>query len=64
METNENKKLIRWYIPGAIGGIFTVVVALAIHTWSATLAWFTAYLGPRIGAEAAIYEKKSRKGLQ
>lgn len=35
-------------------GIFTVTVALAIHTWSATLAWFTTYLGPRIGAEAAI----------
>lgn len=35
-------------------GIFTVAVALAIHTWSATLAWFTAYLGPRIGAEAAL----------
>ena len=35
-------------------GIFTVAVALAIHTWSATLAWFTAYLGPQIGAEAAI----------
>lgn len=35
-------------------GIFTVAVALAFHTWSATLAWFTAYLGPRIGAEAAL----------
>ncbi len=35
-------------------GIFTVVAALAIHTWSATLAWFTTYLGPRIGAEAAV----------
>ena len=35
-------------------GIFTVVVALAIHTWSATLAWFTTYLGPRIGSEAAV----------
>ena len=35
-------------------GIFTVAVALAIHTWSATLAWFTAYLGPRIGSEAAV----------
>ncbi len=34
-------------------GIFTVAVALAIHTWSATLAWFTAYLGPKIGAETA-----------
>ena len=35
-------------------GIFTVAVALAIHLWSATLAWFTTYLGPRIGSEAAI----------
>lgn len=35
-------------------GIFTVAVALAIHLWSATLAWFSAYLGPRIGSEAAI----------
>ena len=35
-------------------GIFTVVVALAIHLWAATLAWFSSYLGPRIGAEAAI----------
>lgn len=35
-------------------GIFTVAVALAIHLWSATLAWFTAYLGPRIGSETAI----------
>ena len=35
-------------------GVFTVAVALAIHLWSATLPWFTAYLGPRIGAEAAI----------
>ncbi len=35
-------------------GIFTVAVALAIHLWSATLAWFAAYLGPRIGAEAAV----------
>lgn len=35
-------------------GIFTVAVALAIHLWSATLAWFTAYLGPRIGSEAAV----------
>ena len=35
-------------------GIFTVTVALAIHLWSATLAWFTTYLGPRIGAEAAL----------
>lgn len=37
-----------------LSGIFTVVVALAIHLWSATLAWLTAYLGPRIGAEAAV----------
>lgn len=35
-------------------GIFTIVVALAIHTWSATLAWLTTYLGPRIGTEAAV----------
>ena len=35
-------------------GIFTVAVALAIHLWSATLAWFTTYLGPRIGTEAAL----------
>ena len=35
-------------------GIFTAAVALAIHLWSATLAWFAAYLGPRIGAEAAV----------
>ena len=35
-------------------GIFTIAVALAIHLWSATLAWFTTYLGPRVGAEAAI----------
>ena len=35
-------------------GIFTITVALAIHLWSATLAWFTTYLGPRIGAEAAL----------
>ena len=35
-------------------GVFTVAVALAIHLWSATLAWFTAYLGPRIGQAAAI----------
>ena len=37
-----------------LSGIFTLVVALAIHLWSATLAWFTAYLGPRIGADAAV----------
>ena len=35
-------------------GIFTVAVALTIHTWVATIAWFTTYLGPRIGEEAAI----------
>ena len=35
-------------------GIFTAVTALAIHLWSATLAWFTAYLGPRLGQEAAL----------
>ena len=35
-------------------GIFMVVVALAIHLWAATLAWFSTYLGPRIGAEAAV----------
>lgn len=35
-------------------GIFTVAVALAIHLWSATLAWFAAYLGSRIGSEAAV----------
>ena len=35
-------------------GIFTVAVALTIHTWVATMVWFTTYLGPRIGEEAAI----------
>lgn len=35
-------------------GIFTVTAALAIHLWSATPAWFTAYLGPRVGAETAV----------
>ena len=35
-------------------GIFTVAIALTIHTWVATMAWFTTYLGPRIGEEAAI----------
>ena len=35
-------------------GIFTVAVALTIHTWVATMAWFTTYLGPRIGEESAI----------
>ena len=32
-------------------GLFTVVVALSNHLWAATLAWFSTYLGPRIGAE-------------
>ena len=35
-------------------GIFTVAVALTTHTWVATMAWFTTYLGLRIGEEAAI----------
>ena len=35
-------------------GIFTIAIALTIHTWVATMAWFSTYLGPRIGAEAAI----------
>lgn len=35
-------------------GIFTVAVALAIHLWSATMAWFATYMGPRIGAEDAV----------
>ena len=35
-------------------GIFTVAIALTIHTWVATMAWFATYLGSRIGAEAAI----------
>ena len=35
-------------------GIFTVAVALTIHTRVATMAWFTTYLSPRIGEEAAI----------
>ena len=35
-------------------GLFTVVVALSVHLWAATLAGFSTYLGPRIGAEAAI----------
>ena len=35
-------------------GIFTIAIALTIHTWVATMAWFATYLGPRIGAEAAI----------
>ena len=32
-------------------GIFTVAIALTIHTWVATMAWFATCLGPRIGAE-------------
>ena len=35
-------------------GIFTVAIALTIHTWVATMAWFATYLGLRIGAEAAL----------
>ena len=35
-------------------GIFTIAIALTIHIWVATMAWFATYLGPRIGAEAAI----------
>ena len=35
-------------------GIFTVAIALTIHTWVATMAWFAAYLGPHIGVETAI----------
>ena len=35
-------------------GIFTVAIALTIHTWVATMAWFATYLGPRIGAEDAV----------
>ena len=35
-------------------GIFTVAIALTIHTWVATMAWFSTYLGPRIGADGAI----------
>ena len=35
-------------------GIFTVAIALTIHTWVATMAWFATYLGPQIGAEAAL----------
>ena len=35
-------------------GIFTVAIALTIHTWVATMAWLAAYLGPQIGAEAAL----------
>ena len=35
-------------------GIFTIAIALTIHTWVATMAWFATYLGPHIEAEAAI----------
>ena len=35
-------------------GIFTVAIALTIHTWVATMAWFTTYLGPQIGADTAL----------
>ena len=35
-------------------GIFTVAIALTIHTWVATMAWFATYLGPRIGADTAL----------
>lgn len=35
-------------------GIFMLVTALALHLWSATLAWFTSYLGPRVGSWAAL----------
>ena len=35
-------------------GIFTIAIALTIHTWVATMAWFAAYLGPQIGTEAAL----------
>ena len=35
-------------------GIFSVAIALTIHTWAATMAWFATYLGPRIGAEATL----------
>ena len=35
-------------------GIFTVAIALTIHAWVATMAWFATYLGLRIGAEAAL----------
>ena len=32
-------------------GVFTVAIALTIHTWVATMALFATYPGPRIGAE-------------
>ena len=37
-----------------LSGIFTVAIALTIHAWSATLAWFTSYLGGRYGADTAL----------
>ena len=43
-------------------GIFTVSMALAIHLWSATLAWFTAYLGPRLGSETAVAAVSAYQG--
>lgn len=36
-------------------GIFTVAIALTIHAWVATMAWFATYLGPRIGAEIRTF---------
>ena len=35
-------------------GVCTFAVLLTIHTWSATLAWFASYLGPRIGSDEAV----------
>lgn len=35
-------------------GIFTIAIALTIHTWVATMAWFATYLGPRIGTETVL----------
>ena len=32
-------------------GIFTVAIALTIHAWVATMAWFAGYLGPQSRAE-------------
>ena len=37
-------------------GIFTVAIALTIHTWVATMAWFATYLGLRIGAAVTAYQ--------
>ena len=36
-------------------GIFTVAVALTIHTWVATMAWFTTYLDGMLLAIEAMY---------